>query len=220
MKTNHSSQEAIFDRFIQENDATWKKYGGTGLGLSIAKQLVELHGAQLELSSEVNKGTRFSFEVNFSESDLSAALSETIPQTDAAVDVPSLHGLRVLLAEDNKHLQILSKTLIQRNGGEIFLVSNGEEAINFLSKHEIDVILVDMHMPEVSGVEVAKYARETLKLTCPIIACSANLWDVEHADSDLSHFDEFITKPYTEYRLISEILHQFESKTMKLILSQ
>jgi PAS domain S-box-containing protein len=207
-------QEAIFERFTQETDATWKQYGGTGLGLSIAKQLVELHNSKLQLNSQLNEGTTFSFEVNFSQSDLSRAVSESTPKNASRVEVPTLSGLRILVAEDNKHLQILCKTFIQRNGGEIFLVSNGKEAIDFLSENDIDVILVDMYMPKFSGIEVAKYVREELNLTCPIIACSANLWDIKHTDNDLSHFDEFITKPYTEYRLISEILHQFESKTV------
>ncbi|MFK7786615.1 MAG: ATP-binding protein [Crocinitomicaceae bacterium] len=209
-------QEAIFNRFTQETDATWKKYGGTGLGLSIAKQLVELHESHLELSSELNQGTRFSFDVNFSLSDLDTIISEVPQQQSSEVEVPSLHGLRVLVAEDNKNLQILCKTFIERNDGEIILVSNGQEAIKYLSKNEVDVILIDMHMPVTNGIEVAKYVREELQLSCPIIACSANLLDVETTDGDLSYLDEFITKPYTEYRLISEILHQFESKTLNV----
>ncbi|MDG1332477.1 MAG: ATP-binding protein [Crocinitomicaceae bacterium] len=206
-----SRQEAIFERFTQENDATWRQYGGTGLGLSIAKLLVQLHRSKLQLTSAPDKGTTFSFEVPFTLSDLASVNMEMNQLTP--IEIPSLDGLRILLAEDNKHLQILCKRLIERNKGEIHLTSNGEEAISFLQKNAVDVVLLDMQMPLINGMEAAKIIRNELKLDCPIIGCSANLIDVEYPADELALLDEFITKPYTEFRLISEILHQFESKS-------
>lgn len=210
-----SRQSAIFERFTQANEATWKQYGGTGLGLSIAKHLVELHESNLVLESVPNEGTVFSFEVAFSLNNLSSVVSA--PYNNPPLDTPSLHGIRVLLAEDNKHLQILGKTFIERNDGEVHIVSNGREAIEYLSNHEIDVVLIDMQMPLLNGIQTAKHIREELKLNCPIIGCSANLLDVDYSTDELQYLDEFITKPYTEYRLIAEIVHQFESKNSSVL---
>lgn len=206
-----SRQEAIFDRFTQADVATWKQYGGTGLGLSIAKLLVELHGAELKIDSVLNQGTTFHFEIAFSSSDLSKMTSSQ--SQSARADVPALNGIRILVAEDNKHLQILSKTFIERNGGILKIVANGKKAIDYLKENEVDVILIDMQMPVINGMEAAKYIREELNLTCRIIGCSANLLDLQYAQEDRAHLDEFITKPYTEFGLISEILRQFELKT-------
>jgi len=211
-----SRQAAIFDRFTQESGATWKQYGGTGLGLSIAKQLVELHSSELLINSELNQGTTFSFVVDFTTSDLRSAISNSPQKSSSDIEIPSLHGLRILVAEDNKHLQILCKTFIQRNGGEIHLVSDGQEAINYLEENDVDAVLLDLQMPVLNGIEVAKHIRNELRMNCPVIGCSANLLDIEHSSEELAYLDEFITKPYTEYRLISEILQHFESKTLSL----
>lgn len=206
-----SRQKAIFERFTQADAATWKQYGGTGLGLSIAKLLVELHGANLEIDSVPNQGTTFHFEVRFSLSDLRKVSS--LPQQNVRIEIPSLNGIRVLVAEDNKHLQVLCKTFIERNGGFVEIVCNGEKAIEYLSQHEVDVILLDLQMPVINGIEAAKHIRNELKLNCPIIGCSANLLDDHQSGDDHAFLDEFIAKPYSEHQLISEILRQFELKS-------
>ena len=212
---NQSHQDAIFECSKQSNEATWKQYGGTGLGLNIVKLLVELHNSNLVLKSIPNKGTTFSFEVTFSLSDLKTVIKAS--SKTALLNIPSLNGIQVLLAEDNKHLQILCKTFIERNEGVIHIVSNGQEAIKYLTQHTVDVVLLDMQMPLINGIQVAKYIRNELNLNCPVIVCSANLLDLNYTPEDLKYLDEFIPKPYTEFRLITEILQQFESKASNSI---
>lgn len=212
---NQSHQDAILERSTQANEETWDEYGGTSLGLSIVKHLVELHNSNLVLKSIPNKGTTFSFKVTFSLSDLRTIANPS--KKTAVLGIPSLNGIQILLAEDNKHLQILCKTFIERNEGEIHIVSNGQEAIEYLTQHTVDVVLLDMQMPLINGIQVAKYIRNELNLNCPVIICSANLLDLDHTPEDLKYLDEFIPKPYTEFRLITEILQQFESNPSNLM---
>jgi CheY-like chemotaxis protein len=144
--------------------------------------------------------------------EIDLSVKNPISNKKCTLSIPSLNGLMVLVAEDNKHLQILCKTFIERNEGEVYIVSNGQEAIEYLAKNEVDVVLLDMQMPFINGIQAAKHIRDELKLNCPIIGCSANLLEIDYTPEDLQYLDEFITKPYTEQRLITEIIHQFESK--------
>lgn len=149
------------------------------------------------------------------ENDLS--VKNPVSNKKSTPSIPSLNGLRVLVAEDNKHLQILCKTFIERNKGKVYIVSNGQETIEYLAEHEVDVVFLDMQMPLINGIQAAKHIRDELKLNCPIIGCSANFLEIDHTPEDLQYLDKFITKPYTECRLITEIIHQFESKTSAVV---
>lgn len=172
-----------------------------------------------EVVNEVFDTYKIAPHENTSDNDSRNKLSAQLPVSNkiSPLVIPSLNGLKILLAEDNKHLQILCRTFIERNEGEIHIVSNGQEAIDYLAKHEIDVVLLDMQMPVKNGIQVAKHIRNELNLDCSVIGCSANLLNVDYTTDDFKFLDEFITKPYTEFRLISEILQQFESKVSNSI---
>lgn len=127
--------------------------------------------------------------------------------------IPSLNGTRVLLAEDNRHLQLLCKTLIERNNGVVFVVSNGKEAIDFLAREVVDVVILDIYMPIMTGIQAARHIREEMELSYPIIGCSANLIDAEFSPEERKYLDTFMMKPFPEFDLIKAISRLRESAT-------
>ncbi|MDR6844377.1 ATP-binding protein [Flavobacterium granuli] len=193
--------ESIFENFQQASSGTSRLYGGTGLGLAIVKQLVESQGGSISVKSKVNEYSRFSFTLPFLKTKENAALENEIMELNNEIK-----GIRVLVVEDMALNQLLMKTVLDDFGFERDIAENGKIAIEKLKTKQYDIVLMDLQMPEMNGFEATEYIRETLNLTIPIIALTADVTTVDLAKCKAVGMDDYIAKPIDERVLYSKIV--------------
>ncbi|WP_430882699.1 ATP-binding protein [Fusibacter sp. JL216-2] len=196
----------IFDSFKQVSDDTTKKYGGTGLGLAITKELVELMGGRIKVSSRVGVGSVFYF-----------SLPIIIPKEDelenfehiSAPEITSLAGINVLVAEDNRINQILMEEILSKYGCSYDIVENGIEVIEHIRVKKYNCILMDISMPEMDGVQTTKLIRKNFSQDdLPIIAVTAHATK-EYKDELLEiGMNDFMTKP-VDTKMLIKILSNY-----------
>ena len=170
-------QESIFKAFTQADSSTTRKFGGTGLGLKISKQLANLMGGDVTITSEVNVGSTFSLTINYDPVEID--LGDGGPKKVKGVDFCSLvrkdvvlEG-KILVAEDNASNQFWIKQVMKKLGLEVDIVSNGEQAVEAVEKEEYKVVLMDMQMPIMNGYDATMRIRSK-GFKVPVIALTAN----------------------------------------------
>jgi PAS domain S-box-containing protein len=193
--------DRIFENFQQASSGTSRLYGGTGLGLAIVKQLVESQGGSIRVKSKINEYSRFSFTLPFLKTKENAALDNEIMELNNEIK-----GIRVLVVEDMALNQLLMKTVLDDFGFERDIAENGKIAIEKLKTNQYDIVLMDLQMPEMNGFEATEYIRETLKLTIPIVALTADVTTVDLAKCKAVGMNDYIAKPIDERVLYSKIV--------------
>ena len=196
--------EGIFESFVQANSDTTRKYGGTGLGLTICKNLVELQGGRIWAKSKPGHGATFTFEITYPK----VQLTLNAPAAPTQLDYTSLQSFKVLLAEDNAINQFMAESMLTGWGTQVDIANNGQEAILLHQQHNYDIILMDIQMPEMGGVEATQLIRQMadpVKAQIPIIALTANALK---GDSDIyleAGMNDYMSKPYAEEKLFLKI---------------
>ena len=198
----------IFNPFVQATADTSRKFGGTGLGLSICKELIEMHGGSISVKSALNVGTTFTFLIPYAKGNVGMLKKENsiIP------DYKSLQDFRVLVAEDWELNQFLVQYIFESWGCRVTMVNNGKEALDMAKSKEFDLVLMDIHMPEMDGITATKKIRklgDNDKASVPIIALTANALKTDHLHYLEAGMNDCVTKPYTEeklFRVISKAL--------------
>ena len=199
-------QEAIFESFTQADGSTSRKYGGTGLGLAITKQLAELLGGKLTLSSKEGKGSVFSLTIPAGLDVASQPLLDkncVIDRTDSSeenTEQPEFSG-HVLVAEDVETNQMLIKILLNKMGLDVTIAADGEKALQEVQKQEFDLILMDMMMPHMNGYEATKVIRKE-GITTPIIALTANAMKGDDTKCLEVGCDGYLSKPIDQAQLM------------------
>jgi len=196
----------IFDNFQQASSGTSRLYGGTGLGLAIVKQLVEPQGGKVAVSSEVDKGSTFSFTLSFKKTTEQAE----VPIESMVAD-EVMKNIQILVVEDIPLNQLLMKTLLDDYGFGREVASNGKIAIEKMAHTPFDLILMDLQMPEMNGFEAADYIRKVLKSNVPIIALTADVTTVDLAKCKSVGMNDYISKPVDERLLYSKIVSLLKS---------
>ncbi|CUW39729.1 putative Signal transduction histidine kinase [Magnetospirillum sp. XM-1] len=191
---------ALFAEFVQADSSITRRFGGTGLGLSICKKLVEMMGGEIGFTSIPGEGTTFHFTLP-----LAAATGQSASAADS--DDPHLPSLAVLVAEDNPVNQKLTTTLLKRWGQRVTLAHNGAEAIAALARQPFDVVLMDVHMPGIDGLEATRRIRAMSGpvATIPIIAMTADVLDGDASLCLEAGMDDYVSKPVEPARLLAAL---------------
>jgi len=185
-------QQIIFDNFIQGSVQINRKFGGTGLGLSIVKNLLSLMNSEIKLESELDKGSKFSFEIEFNTMEESTTNYE---EAAKAIDYKELENKYVLVVEDNKINQLITRKILEKSNIKCDVADNGTIAIEKTQNDSFDLILMDIHMPGISGIEATKKIRE-FNTEIPILALTAVTLD-DNLDEFYQHgFNDIIPKPF------------------------
>lgn len=197
-------QNEIFESFSQGSIEINRKYGGTGLGLAIVKRLIELLGGKIQINSKVGLGTTFSFSLPFE-----VGKNEIVEIKEQAIDNAAIENKKILLVEDNKINQMITKKMIENKGMFCKILDNGEDSVTYLrQKHNYDLVLMDVHLPGINGTIATQQIRE-FNTEIPIIALTAISLN-ENREMLLSYgMNDVITKPFDPeqfYKIIAENL--------------
>ncbi|HEY6062571.1 MAG TPA: PAS domain S-box protein, partial [Chitinophagaceae bacterium] len=193
--------EKIFEKFHQASSDTSRLYGGTGLGLAISKQLVESQGGHIQVKSKIGEGSTFSFTLRFKKTDAEADIETELLEVDS--EDKNIH---VLVVEDIALNQLLMKTLLDDFGFERDIAANGKIAIEKLQDNTYDIILMDLQMPVMNGLEATEYIRNKMNSTIPIIAITADVTTVDLEKCKAAGMNDYIAKPIDERLLYSKIV--------------
>ncbi|MGB3589320.1 MAG: CheR family methyltransferase [Tunicatimonas sp.] len=196
--------DSIFDSFTQEDSSTSRKFGGTGLGLTITRMLLQLKGGQIHVESEVGKGSNFFFTLSFAIGEL----AEDTIQMPEEIDTDSVQIDRLLLVEDAPvNRMVVMQYLQEWWDVDIDEASNGEEAVIKAKQSIYDVILMDIRMPVMDGVEAAKQIRALSNGSekTPIIALTADITEINRQPAS-DYFDDYVAKPFDPQKLQDKII--------------
>jgi signal transduction histidine kinase/CheY-like chemotaxis protein len=186
-------QATIFESFAQGSVQINRKYGGTGLGLTIVKSLLSLFDSEIKLESEIGKGSCFMFDITFDK--VTAVEEPSLPETKIDVDDEFFENLHLLLVEDNKINQVITKKMLAKKGMTCDIANDGYEAIEHAKKPIYNAILMDIHMPGISGLKATQEIRKFNKKV-PIIALTAISLDESTEDFFAAGCNDLITKPF------------------------
>lgn len=199
--------DRIFETFAQEKEEILRKYGGTGLGLAISRQLVELMGGTIGVKSEPGKGSEFFFMLPLKRSSsVAAEVHSPLPENESERAL----SLSILLAEDQLMNQMVACDTLEMLFPCVLIdiASNGREALEKIGKNQYDLVLMDIHMPEMDGLEATRRIRKLPgdRANIPVIALTANAIKEELLESKNAGMNEHITKPFDPERLRQVIL--------------
>ena len=189
-------QQLIFAAFSQADSSTTRQFGGTGLGLTISSRLVGLMGGRIWVESTVGQGSTFHFTVRLGQSTETNMPTTPLPQA-AHADTPPQRPLRVLLVEDHAINQLLATSLLKKWGHTVVLARDGQEAVDLFPSAAWDIVLMDMQMPVMGGLEatVLIRAQEPPDRRTPIIAVTANAMETDREACLHAGMDDFLSKP-------------------------
>ncbi|MCP5278744.1 MAG: PAS domain-containing protein [Thiobacillus sp.] len=197
-------QASVFEAFTQADGSITKRFGGTGLGLTISNRLVQLMGGHMGLRSEAGVGSEFYFCLPLR---AHSALPATSPVTQAAPACENARALRILLAEDNAINQKLALALLGKAGHQVTVVEDGAAAVGSVMSEPFDLVLMDMQMPGMDGLEATRRIRHLPAPSgqVPIIALTANAYPDDEARCLEAGMDGYVAKPIRRDVLMAAI---------------
>jgi signal transduction histidine kinase/CheY-like chemotaxis protein len=192
----------LFERFSQVDGSRSRQYGGSGLGLAISKRLVELMGGRIGLDSAPGRGTTAWFEVS-----LPRTANERASRPEPEPGPPGGRRGRLLLAEDVAINQEIATALLTKAGYAVDVVGDGAQAIQAVQQHDYDLVLMDVQMPVMDGIEATKTIRslDGAVRHMPIIAMTANVYAEQIASFRLAGMDDHVGKPFKREELFDTI---------------
>jgi len=197
-------QQQIFESFTQADDSTTRIYGGTGLGLAICAQLVHLMEGEIWVESEQGKGSTFHFTIHLQE--IATPLPNTRPDEEGQTAETPHTPLCILLAEDNPVNQLLAVRLLEKEGHEVTVAENGRLALECVMQQPIDLVLMDVEMPEMDGLETTQAIRRGERGGhLPIIAMTAHAMKGDRERFLDAGMDDYVSKPIRPRELYQAI---------------
>ena len=183
--------DKIFEKFVQVDVKLNEQYKGTGLGLSIVKRLIDLFNGEISVKSKINVGTVFTVKIPYIKADSEIVFKQN---TVLAAKKNKAH-FKILIVEDNKINQMVTKKLLDKSEHSCRIAENGLEAISWVKKEKFDLILMDIHMPVLNGFDASKKIRE-LGITTPIIALTASDKNEIINEMAINGINDVLVKPF------------------------
>ena len=205
----------LFSVFTQADGATTRKFGGSGLGLAISRQLARMMGGDITVKSEPGKGSTFNFTFRAHEAAAATPSPGTSPSRTVEPSRKSLRGMRVLLTDDNATNRQVIKLFLAPQGCDIVEATNGKEALDLLSQHTFDIVLLDVHMPVMDGKETIQRMRaEPRWRSLPVIALTADAMSGDRERYMALGMTDYVSKPVDQRELIAK-MHQVKGLETK-----
>jgi PAS domain S-box-containing protein len=200
-----SQLDRLFRKFTQGDSSMARRFGGTGLGLAICRQLADLMGGRITVQSRPGEGSRFTLELPLRPTDAAHPLMPAPSESER----PIATGASLLLVEDNEVNQVLALALLARSGHRVHAVSGGAEAVAAARDGNYDLILMDVQMPEMDGIEATRRIRalEGAKSRTPIVAMTANAMMGDRERFLAAGMDDYVSKPIDRAALLAVIAH-------------
>ncbi|AKJ64891.1 ATP-binding protein [Kiritimatiella glycovorans] len=190
--------EKIFDPFVQADPGTTRRYGGTGLGLTISRELCRLMGGDLQAESTPGEGSTFTFTVRVQRGEKKAGASMQAEPAEVAPDddLGRRHPLRILLAEDNPVNRMVAMRMLGRLGYSAELAENGREALERVQQRRFDVVLMDIQMPELDGLDATRKIKAQFGARSPyIIGVTAHAYEEDQRACFNAGMSDYVAKP-------------------------
>ncbi|HEY5405644.1 MAG TPA: response regulator, partial [Ginsengibacter sp.] len=191
----------LFQKFTQEDESVTRRFGGTGLGMSICKQLIELLNGTIQVESEKGIGTTVTCILPFKKgtnAQLPKKVTEKLSSTILA-------GKKILVTDDNEMNRLVAATILKNYGAVIDEAQNGLEAFNKLNAQSFHLVLMDVQMPVMDGMEATKLIREKISKNLPIIALTALALKGDESKFLEAGMNDYLSKPFQENQLINVI---------------
>ncbi|MDE3253607.1 MAG: response regulator, partial [Bacteroidota bacterium] len=191
----------LFEKFIQEDSSYTRKFGGTGLGMSICKYMIDLMGGEIHVTSKKGVGTSVSCIITFEKGTVA-----DLPQEDfIKVNTNILAGKKILVTDDNEMNRLVATTILKNYGAFITEAQNGLEAIEKIKQTEFDIILMDIQMPVMDGMEATQIIRQSINQKIPIIALTAFAIKGDNVKFLEAGLNDYLSKPFEEHHLLDVI---------------
>lgn len=192
--------KTIFKKFSQEDLSIVRKYGGTGLGMAITNELIQLMGGRIEVTSEKGVGSTFTIFLN-----LEIQKNEEELKVNDTIENIGLRNVKILLVEDNELNRLVATNSLNFHHALVTEAINGKEAVKIVKNQRFDLILMDLQMPEMDGLEATRIIRNELKITTPIIALTANALKNEIEKCMEVGMNDYVTKPFEEKHFLQVV---------------
>ncbi|MDH3650981.1 MAG: PAS domain S-box protein, partial [Saprospiraceae bacterium] len=193
--------KAIFQKFQQEDVSVSRRFGGTGLGMAITQSLLHLMGGSIKVKSKKNEGTIISFDIELKK----GSIHELSVKDNLQINTDTLKGRKILVVDDNDMNRLVASTILQNYHTEIIEAEDGKQAVDIVRTMKPEIILMDLQMPVLNGLEATLAIRESGN-NIPIIAVTANAIKGESEKWFEAGMNDYISKPYKEDELLEKLV--------------
>ncbi|MDO6760291.1 ATP-binding protein [Tamlana sp. 2_MG-2023] len=208
---SQEKQDHMFESFSQGSIQINRKYGGTGLGLSIVKGLIDILKGKIYVKSELNKGTTFYFEIPLEYTTVEESLEAKTNYFEGDKEDLDLSNVKILVVEDNKINQMITKKILSKMDLFCDIIDNGEDAVKMIKNNDYNIILMDIHMPGISGIEATKQIR-VFDRELTIFALTAVTIEDKMQEFEDAGFTDIIPKPFKQDEFEKKLYHALASR--------